>query len=135
RELRLNNPTNILNISYRGAVAEECGVVLAAVINSYSKFLDNTYRNVSDETAKLITEARDVLEKRLAKKEDDFKKFRLEHPMLWKGKEGVNVLQHRLFSIEAKKSLLLLRKTEIDASIAAFDRAMKDPHASRGELL
>src|SRR5262249_23473791 len=43
-------PSNIINLSYRGGVAEDCGLVLGAIIDSYRDFLDETYRNVSDNT-------------------------------------------------------------------------------------
>jgi capsular exopolysaccharide synthesis family protein len=134
REMRNNNPTNILNITFRGHNPDDCGVVLNAVIDSYRDFLKSTYRNVTDETAKLITQAREVLETRLAKQEREYKKFRLEHPLLWKGKDGVNVLQERLINIETKRSALLIRQTEIEGSLASFERALKEKH-SRADLL
>jgi hypothetical protein len=53
---------NILNLSYRGQERDECASILNAIIESYKDFLDETYRNVSDDTLELITKARDVLQ-------------------------------------------------------------------------
>ena len=60
---------NVLSLSYRGPVAEECGTIVNAVLDSYRTFLDETYRNMSDDTVKLITEAREVLKNDLEKRE------------------------------------------------------------------
>ena len=50
-------------MSYRGTSPEDCKVILAAIIESYKDFLDDTYLNFSEETLKLITKASDVLKK------------------------------------------------------------------------
>ncbi len=124
RETRENQPTNILSITFQGPVQSECSVVVNAVIASYHKFLNRTYQNVSDETARLITQARDILENKLTITEQKYRKFRLDHPGLWKNKEGVSVVQDRLQNIEAKRSSLLVRQAEIEGRIATFKKAL-----------
>src|SRR5262249_54483549 len=87
---------NILNLSFQGTAAGECATVLNAVIESYKDFLEETYRNLSEETLRLITQARDVLHKELTEKEAAYRKFRKETPLLmWKGKDGANLRQER----------------------------------------
>jgi capsular exopolysaccharide synthesis family protein len=134
REMRNNNPTSILNITFRAGNPEDCQVVLDAVIDSYRSFLSSTYRNVAEETAKLITETCKNLKKELDDQETAYGKFRMEHPLIWKGRDGVNILQERLINIEAKRSAALIRQTEMDGAVAAFERALKEGH-SRAELL
>src|SRR5262249_5169136 len=51
--------TNVLNLTYRGSDASDCRAVLNAVIDSYEKFLDETYQNVNEDTLKLITQKAD----------------------------------------------------------------------------
>src|ERR1700677_3091335 len=94
--------TNILTITFRGSDSPECKVVLDAVIESYRKSLNGDYEYVSDETARLITDAKEILGKKLTEAEDKYRKFRLDHPFLWKGEKGVSLTQERLQSIEAK---------------------------------
>jgi succinoglycan biosynthesis transport protein ExoP len=134
REVRENQPTNILNITCRSPISADCGVIVNAVIESYHKFLNRTYQNVSDDTARLITQARDILENKLSGTEDKYRKFRLDHPILWKNKEGVSVVQDRLQSIEAKRSGLLVRQSEIEGRIALFKKTILEKR-SREELL
>ena len=119
------NPNSVLSLSYRGPVAEECGTIVNAVLDSYRTFLDETYRNMSDDTVNLITEARQVLQNDLEKREAAYREFREKSPMLWKGKEEVNPLQDRLTQIEAQRSLLLLRKAELEGQLKTIENAKK----------
>jgi polysaccharide biosynthesis transport protein len=134
REVSSGSTSNILNLSFRGPVEKDCAIVLSAVVESYKEFLDTTYRNVSDDTVKLINKAAEVLETKLTRLEGEFRKFRLEHPMLWRGKDGVNILQDRMFTIEAKRSALLVREAEAKERLSNFQKAIKDGR-SRKDLL
>jgi len=128
-------PTNsVLSLSFRGPVAEECGTVVNAVLDSYRTFLDETYRNMSDDTVKLIAEARQVLQNDLEKRETAYRTFREKSPMLWKGKEEVNPLQDRLGQIETQRSALLLRKAELEGQLKTIENA-KQAGKSHDELV
>jgi capsular exopolysaccharide synthesis family protein len=116
-------PNNIINLTYRGPVAEECGIVLRAIIDSYKEFLDETYRNVNDNTLELITKARDLLEKDLLEKENKYRAFRQKSPWLWQGKDGANVHRNRIADYEGKRSALLVREAEIQARLQAVSQA------------
>jgi len=126
--------SNVLRLSFRGGVAEECATVLRAVIDGYKDFLDETYKNVSNDTLELITKARDVLQKDLAEKEAAYSAFRQKSPLLWKGKEGANLHQERLARIESQRSNLLVRRTEIQGRLRAIENLVKRG-LSRSQLL
>jgi capsular exopolysaccharide synthesis family protein len=134
RDTKEGGATNILILSYRGRNPEDCGVVLSAVIGSYKDFLDKTYRDVSKETAKLVTQARDVLDKQLKKKEAAVAKFRHDHPSLFKRKEGGNLRQERLVSLQAKALLATDRRAEIEQRLGAYQLA-QEKGRPLGELL
>lgn len=120
-----NSNNSVLSLSFRGPVAAECGTIVNAILESYRTFLDETYRNMSDDTVKLITEARQVLQNDLEKRETAYREFREKSPMLWKGKEEVNPLQDRLAQIETQRSLLLLRKAELEGQLKTVENARK----------
>jgi len=105
--------SNIITLSYRSGEPSDCRVVIDAVIDSYKRFLDATYKNVNDDTVKFITQARDVLETKIVTREKEYREFRLRFPVLWKGKDGLNVHQERILQIETKRSGLLVRQAEI----------------------
>jgi capsular exopolysaccharide synthesis family protein len=116
---------NILNLSFRSSQSDECSRVLNAVINSYKDFLDETYKNVSDETVKLITQARDVLQRQLGEKQAAYVEFRKQSPLLWKSKDGINLYQARLTDIEARRSALQVRRAEIQGRLRTIESALK----------
>jgi capsular exopolysaccharide synthesis family protein len=127
-------PNNVINLTYRGPVAEDCGTVLAAIIDSYKDFLDETYRNVSDDTLELISRGRDVLQKELAEKEAAYRDFRQKSPLLWKGKDGTNVQQERVAGIEARRSVLMMRQADLADRLRTVEKAIQEGRP-RGELL
>jgi capsular exopolysaccharide synthesis family protein len=128
------SPSNILELSFRGPVAEDCGIILNAVIQSYRDFLDETYRNVSDDTLKLITKARDSLHKDLVAKEKEYSHFREQNPSLWKGKDGTTSQQDRYISVEARITALQLRRAEVRERLRTLEQAVQAGR-SRAELI
>src|SRR5207253_2303443 len=114
----------------RGKVASECGIVINAILESYKTFLDETYRNMTDDTVHLIKEARDVLNNDLAKEEGAYREFRDKSPMIWKGKEEINPRQDRLAIIESQRTALLLRRTTLEEQLAIIEKAQA---AGRGQ--
>jgi capsular exopolysaccharide synthesis family protein len=118
---------NVLDLSYKGPVSDECGVILMAVIRSYEDFLDDTYRNVSNEAADLIKKAEGVLHGKLADDKKAYKELRLKGPVILRGaKEGSSVQQERLVNIEARRSALLVRGAEIEGRLAAIEASLKE---------
>ena len=119
-------PNNILQLTYRGPVAEDCGKVLTAIVESYQEFLDITYRNVSDQTLELITKARDILKRDLSESEEKYLKFRQNSPLFWVNDKGASVEQMRVADFETNRSQLVLRKTELRERIDALEKAIKE---------
>jgi uncharacterized protein involved in exopolysaccharide biosynthesis len=120
------NPSNeILNISFRGRVPEDCPRVLDAVISSYQEFLEETFRNTNKETLELIGQARKMVEKDLQAKEAAYQRFLAETPPVWKGQDKITAQQENLFKVEAKRAALRLRRAEIEASVESIEKAIK----------
>ena len=128
-------PNNIIQLAFRGPVAEDCGKVLTALIESYQEFFDITYRNVSDQTLDLITKARDVLKTDLAEKEKKYLEFRRETPVFWKSKDGLNMQLERVGGIENKRTALLSRKKELEARIAFIENEITNGRGNQTLLL
>jgi capsular exopolysaccharide synthesis family protein len=119
---------NVLDLSYRGPISDECGLILMAVIKSYEDFLDDTYRNVSNEAAGLIKQAEGVLHGKLDDDKRAYKELRLKGPVMVRGgKEGGGtVQQERLANIEGRRSALLVREAEIEGRLATIEVALKE---------
>lgn len=125
---------NVLDLSFRATRPADSAAVLAAIIDSYNEYLDVTYRNISDDTLKLITQAREVLEQDLKKQEAAYRTFRQKAPLLLsRDREGANVAKERLSGIEAKRAALLVRKAELQGYLQTIDAA-KSPGDKEGLL-
>jgi capsular exopolysaccharide synthesis family protein len=119
-------PNNIIVLTYRGPIAEDCGKVLAAVLDSYQEFLDTTYRNISDETLQLITKARDVLTKDLKESEARYNAFRETSPTVFKNKDGVNAEHERVAAILSECTQLELKRNQLRERIRGLETAIKE---------
>ncbi len=125
---------NIINLTYRGTVAEDSPAILKAIIASYQDFLDEKYKSTSNDAVELITSGRDMLLKDLATKEKAYREFRVKSPLIWKGKDGVNVQQARVAEIEAKRSGWMIRRAEAVERLKTIEDAIKEKRP-RGHLL
>jgi capsular exopolysaccharide synthesis family protein len=122
---------SILALSYRGHVAQECAQIMQAILDSYQQFLSETYRDTSDDTVKLITEARDVLQKDLAAQATAYREFRQTSPLIPAGGDDINPRQERLTKIEEERSALLFRKAELEANLSTIESAKKSGRSAR----
>ena len=116
---------NIIDLTYEGPDPRDCATVLNAIIESYEGFLGDTYQDFSEETVRLISDAKDVLDKQLREKEAAYRKFREESPLLWKGEEGVNLHEARMVRIEGARSQTLVNNANTRAQIDAIETALK----------
>lgn len=116
---------HILTLSYSGGDPEDCRAVLNAVLESYRQFLEETYRSVGDDTVKLITEARNVLQKDLARKAKDYEAFRQKAPLLSRSKDGSTIHQETLTSLQSARSALLLRKAKVQGQLNALEKVLQ----------
>lgn len=119
--------TNIINLSYRSTVSEDNPRVLNAVIDSYKDFLDELFRNVSDETLNQISRAAESLRTDLAQKESAYREFRRNNPeFYWRGMEGSNVHEDWVAQIQTKRLGATIRRAEIQGRLASLEQAIKD---------
>jgi capsular exopolysaccharide synthesis family protein len=119
-----NNPTNILILTGRSVDPEESLRMVDAVIKGYKEFLDETFRTVSDQTLELITQARDTLERVLAKKDNDYRKFRLETSLL--PRAAGQVEYSTLKDIQSKHSAASMRAAELQDRLTNVETVLKE---------
>src|SRR5262245_1515675 len=117
---------NIIHLSFRGSVPEECPKVLTAVIDSYQEFLDITYRNVSDQTLELIIKAKDELNKNLTASQEKYRKFREQTPIVQKTRDGSNMEMDRLSNLDSKRSAWTIRAAELRKDVEYLEKGIKE---------
>lgn len=116
---------DIIRFSYASSSPEDCPKVLEAVIDAYHDFLGETYQNVNQETAALITQAKDVLDRQITETQQEYQKFRDAAPLMYLGGEGKNVHEARLQEIESIRSGLQVENWRTQAKIDAIEAALK----------
>jgi succinoglycan biosynthesis transport protein ExoP len=119
-----NNPTNILILTGRSTDPEDSLKMVDAVIKGYKEFLDETFRTVSDQTLDLITQARDTLERVLAKKEKEYQDFRLSTPLLPRAAGQAEYAALR--EIQSKHSTATLRAAELLNRLSTIEAVLKE---------
>ena len=124
------NAENIMTLSFRGPVPEDCQVVIGAVLGSYQEFLDETFRNMGEDTMELISHARDDLQSDLRKQEEQYREFRRNSPLVSSGNSEVNPRQNRLSAIELQLSELLLRETNFESQLATLKHARESAQST-----
>jgi succinoglycan biosynthesis transport protein ExoP len=126
---------SILDLAFRSTNREGSNLVLSSVVEAYKEFLEENYRNVSDETVKLVTRVRDELEKDLIRKEESFRTFRRQTPVfLLRGQNGASFNGDQLLLIHSKQLDAQVRREEIEKRLDEIDRALKTGR-SREELI
>jgi capsular exopolysaccharide synthesis family protein len=119
-----SGPSNIVNMSFRGPVSEDCPRVLQALIETYQELLDYYYVNTTELTLNLISQAREALRKDKVEAEAKHKAFLKDSPLLWRTKDGSNIFQDRIARVEEKRSELMVRKAELEGKLAAIQSAL-----------
>jgi len=122
---------DLIRFSYQSPLGADCPEILNAVIAAYEDFLDETYQNVNQETADLITRAKDELDRQITESEKEYVDFRYEAPLLFAGgsgenrESGTNMHESRLASIEAVRSTAVLENSQLQAKIEAIEDAIE----------
>jgi uncharacterized protein involved in exopolysaccharide biosynthesis len=118
--------TPVYKLHFRGRDAEQCRAVLDAVLDSYREFMDSKHQAVSKDTLELILRDKQNLESEIAKTESAYRAFREKAPLLGKTKDGMELRQERLTSIQTKRSAQLLQRVELEGQLATLETALKE---------
>ncbi len=119
------NNQHVVRVAYRGKDPDDCAKILEAVTDTYQRFLGDTYQYLAGEAFSLITEAKDVLHRQLMEKEAEYRAFRSDSPLLWRGGEGANLHEARMAQIEQARTALLVEDSQVKARIDAIRKALE----------
>ncbi len=118
--------TNVLSVSFRGANPEDAQAVLTAILTTYQTFLQETYRDTGRETRELIVKAKDDLMRKWQTLEGDYGEFKVSTPLMYKGEEAINMHSERQADYEAERVLLQKQLAGLSAQINAVESAIAD---------
>ena len=115
---------DLITLTFTCRVAEDCPLVLDAIVKSYQKFLEDLHHNTGIETLNLISRAKDELDADLKSLDTNYRKFIDESPLLQTAEGTVN--QHYLYAeeIDTKRRGLRLEITDLRARVESLKRAL-----------
>lgn len=116
---------SVLTCNLRSENASDGAKILSAIFDTYQAFLGHTYESVSHETVRLITEAKEELDQQIEKKEEEYRQFRYDSPLLFSGNGATNLHEQRLSEIETVRSQTLLDNSKLSAQAEAIEAALK----------
>jgi uncharacterized protein involved in exopolysaccharide biosynthesis len=121
-----SSPSHVFKLSFRAGDAEESQQVLAAVLDSFRGHMDRKHQAISKETVEQIFHRVRELETSKAKLDIAYREFRKTAPLLGKGRDGLELRQERLNSIQSKRTALLLQRVELESQLVALKTAQKE---------
>ena len=121
-----DDSTDVVDVSFSGGNPEDTRKVVEAVITEYEKFLQETYKDTSEETRKLFFEARNELSKELENLEEKYQEFKKTAPTFYRqGTETVSLPEKHQQIFDTKRMELQQRLTEIEAEIVSVSDAIE----------
>lgn len=116
----------VFKLSYRSGNDESSQAVLAAILDSFQEFINKKHNAISGDSIELILREKQGLEKSIVEKDAAYRAFRETAPLLGTGKDGLDLRQERLNSIQIKRSALLLQRVELEGQLSAYNAAVKE---------
>ena len=115
----------VYNISFDGANEHDTRKVVRAIIDTYREFLQATHEDVGRETRELILQGKEELLRSLQSTEQAYNDFRSDAPLMWRDGTGTNIHHERQAAIEAQRSAILLKKSELESRLNAVEDAIR----------
>ena len=122
---------HILNVTCTHSSSADSGLILDAIIQSYSQFVRKTFQAAGSEAVKFISQAKNDLAKEISEKENNYRTFREQTNLLWSGNETVNVHQIRLIEIEKSISENQLRHAQVKSRVEIVEKAITEESEDR----
>ena len=127
-----NSFLNVFELKVRNKNKEDARAIANAIILAYRDYLKEFQDEVSSELSQQISKMNDDLSKRIEERQQELVAFRKEAPLIWRSAPGdrrqagdvTNVHQERMVELAKERTILLLRKTEINGKISALQAAI-----------
>ncbi|HZZ80111.1 MAG TPA: Wzz/FepE/Etk N-terminal domain-containing protein [Gemmataceae bacterium] len=126
--------TTVYRMSFRARDPEESKEVLLAMIDAFKEFTDKKHQSVTEATFEQIMKEKELIGKELAAKEAGYREFREKAPLMSRGKDGIELRQQRLNSIQTKRSALLLQRVELEGQIKSIEAGLKEGRSQEAML-
>jgi capsular exopolysaccharide synthesis family protein len=124
--------SNILNLSFRGPIPDDCKEILECIIDSYQQFLDKTFKTFSDKHYELIQQAKETLVGRYDQAQKEYASFRLTAPYIGRGQGATSAVQDRIGKLETLRQDVKIKMQEMADQLIRIETAYKAGGPEKG---
>ncbi len=129
---------NVLTLVFRGTNMEDCHQVVRLLIEAYKVYLEDNFRDVNQETVRLVMAAGKKQQENLDEKRAKYQKFLEDNPGVLVnrptgGREAGVTDQYA--NLQRQQAELSLKKLDIESHIDSINRAMALPGFNRSVVV
>lgn len=117
--------SGVLDVRYRSKDAEDCYKVVSTLVECYHEFLEESSKDIGEETTTLIVKAKNELLTELQNKEQKYHSFRQSAPLLWEDGKGINPHQQRQLELENARAELEIERSQIVGKLNQITEILK----------
>ncbi len=136
----IGEDSNVVSVRCVRPSETESRDILNAILTSYQGFLGELTRDVGQETASLIFQAKNEIETQLQTREEQYREFQKNAPIVWEDGKAVNLHYVRQLQVDEALSTLAMERAKTvsklngiretlalpDGKLAVFMEAMKE---------
>jgi capsular exopolysaccharide synthesis family protein len=124
--------SNILTLSFRGPIPDDCQTILEGIIDSYQAFLDRTFKSFSEKHFDLITQAKETLVGRYDVAQKEYANFRLTAPYVGRGPGANSMIGERIGKLETLRQEVKIKMQEMADQLVRIETAYKTGGPEKG---
>ncbi|MCR9293751.1 MAG: polysaccharide biosynthesis tyrosine autokinase [bacterium] len=127
--------TALLDVSFVCEDPELSKLVVDSIIAGYETYLEQAYRSLGDDVARVVTQAQDRLRDSYQKLSDRHATFRKNAPMIWLGDQARNQFAENCIEINNSINKILIERQKLEATLAQVDEAQWQGRSPDGILM
>lgn len=116
----------ILSIGFRHSDPEEARLIVNAIVKEYTAYVQTKFKDINREAVDLIQKAREELQTDIEDRYEQYRKFRLNAPMLPGSASGTNVFATRYEELSNEISRLDLKIDEATGRLELVKDRLKE---------
>jgi len=120
-----NGRSPVLNITFRGPIANDCQTIIGSVIKHYKEYLKDNYKNETSNYLQSIRRAELLLTQTYDKISKDHQDFLEQNPAVHRNSSSENPMYGRMKMLESGRLRIMDNKMELESRMTILKEAIK----------
>ncbi|MBX3441671.1 MAG: polysaccharide biosynthesis tyrosine autokinase [Planctomyces sp.] len=116
---------DVIELSYFGGDRHDCRKILEAVVDAYKLWLSDTQRNNATDALRLISEARDKLDRDLKEYQTKLLDFQERSSLLFVDGRGINTFDRTLEDIESRRRTASFERQQLQTHLETIQSGLE----------